>query len=153
MGAPGLPTDGFPSVLILQCPTDKPFSQIHWSWKTQNRQSSSKSKTSAPSQFVNILLHIWVRFCQQANLGFVWEKEAVRLSEFLFGPPLLLHLSPLFYELTKKRRTDSKLDTGATSQYLTFLQHSYLNCLPFYPETWRLTSFSSSSLWISLALQ
>lgn len=44
MGAPGLPTDGFPSVLILQCPTDKPFSQIHWSWKTQNRQSSEASQ-------------------------------------------------------------------------------------------------------------
>lgn len=40
-----LPTDGFPSVVILECATDRPFSQIHWSWthkityKAQNHVS------------------------------------------------------------------------------------------------------------------
>lgn len=41
---------------------------------------------------------------QTRYLGFVWKKEAVRLSQFLFGTPLLLHLSPLLNELSHKWR-------------------------------------------------
>lgn len=35
-GGKDLPIDGLPRVVILECPTVRPFSQIHWSW-TQTR--------------------------------------------------------------------------------------------------------------------
>lgn len=31
-GGKVLPDDGLPRVVILECPTVRPFSQIHWSW-------------------------------------------------------------------------------------------------------------------------
>lgn len=63
------------------------------------------------------------------HLGFVWKKEAVRLSQFLFGPPVLLHLSPLFDELAHKvsrRVVSSEKQMWHSGQNLTtfYAHHS-----------------------------
>lgn len=38
------PTDGFPKVVIRECPTARPFSQIHWSCRHQRRTTVQKTK-------------------------------------------------------------------------------------------------------------
>ena len=63
----------------------------------ENIQSSETCKTK--KQLNNRALHL-----MDPYLGFVWIKEAVRLSQLLIGPPLLLHLPALLDELAHRRK-------------------------------------------------
>lgn len=108
-----LPTDGFPSVLILECPTDTPFSQIHWSWTYKRTYKAQNHVTKKP-----IMLHNWSIINTLDLSG--KRKQYDSVNSCSVRPSCFISLR--FSMNCHTKGAGSKLDTAVwTSQTLTYM--------------------------------